>query len=72
METKKFKAERNSQIVIDKKFTIQKGDDIEVEYLKDKDGEINFAKVNINSEFIGKFDLQELEQFMTIFFSETL
>jgi hypothetical protein len=72
MEPRIFKAERDTQIVIEKKFTIKKGDDVTVTYLKDESGEIVFANVQVNNEFIGKFDLQELDEFLTIFFSEPI
>ena len=70
MEPKIFKSERDTQIVIEKKFRIKKGDEITVTYLKNDQDEIVAAKIEINDEFIGRFELDELEDFLTVFFSE--
>jgi len=70
METRVFKSERNTQIIIDKKFNIRKGDDVRVTYLKNDKEEISAATIEINGELIGKFDLEELEDFLTTFLAE--
>lgn len=73
MESKSFKSERDTQIVISKKFTIKKGDDVKITYIKNGVSEkIESAKVEINDEFIGKFSLEELEEFLTLFFTEPM
>lgn len=72
MEPRTFKSERDTQIVIEKKYNIRKGDDVEVTYFKDEDGNIYQAEVKLNGESLGKFDLQELDDFLTIFLSETV
>lgn len=73
MESKSFKSERDTQIVISKKFTIKKGDDVKITYIKNEVSEkIESAKVEINDEFIGKFSLEELEEFLTLFFTEPM
>lgn len=71
MEPKKFKSERDTQIVTEHKVTIRKGDDVTVNYVKNDKGEINSAIVELNGSFIGRYNLQELEEFLQIFFSDT-
>lgn len=72
MGRKVFESERDTQIVIDKKIDIRKGDKVEVKYLVDKDGEKTAANVYINDKKIIKLDLEELEQFLTLFLTEPI
>ncbi len=72
MEPRIFKSERDSQIVIEKKFTIKKGDDVKITYLKNDLQIIVGAKIEINDELIGNFELEELEEFLTLFLAEPM
>jgi hypothetical protein len=70
MVPKIFTSQRTTQIVIDKKFDIKEGDLVKVTYIKNEEGKITHSKIEINDEEIGKFDLSELEEFLTIFLAE--
>lgn len=70
MEPRTFKSERSTQIVIERKVTIKKGDDITVAYSLDENKVPTSATVSLNGESLGRFDLIELEEFLQIFFSE--
>lgn len=73
MESKSFKSERDTQIVISKKFSIKKGDDVKITYIENEvSKKIESAKVEINDEFVGNFSLEELEEFLTLFFTEPM
>lgn len=73
MESKSFKSERDTQIVISKKFSIKKGDDVKITYIENEvSKKIESAKVEINDEFIGNFSLEELKEFLTLFFTEPM
>ena len=71
MEPKKFVSERSTQIDNEKKFDIQKGDEVDVTYLKEENGEIKFAEIRIDGEFLVKLDLEELEDFLNLFLAES-
>jgi hypothetical protein len=72
MEPRILKSERDTQIVIEKKFNIKKGDDVKITYLKNDLQIIVGAKIEINDELIGNFELEELEEFLTLFLAEPM
>jgi len=71
MEPRIFKSERDTQIVTTRKISIRKGDDVTVTYFKNESGQVIGAQVDLNGESLGKFDLEELDEFLQIFFSES-
>lgn len=70
MKNKIYTATRNTQIIINKKFDVRSGDKIEVIYNKDNDGKIISGKIKLNEKDLGEFDLSEIEEFLSVFFSE--
>lgn len=64
---KTFTSQRNTQIVISKKYNIRVGDLVKYIYKKDDEGEILYAELFINDEFISKFSVEELSEFFEIF-----